>query len=57
MSRDIRGIGFKADCPKCVASKFACDAHYVNIGSPVPNDWTEESRAELKAVLDREFSK
>jgi hypothetical protein len=23
----IRGSGWKADCPKCVASKFTCDEH------------------------------
>ena len=57
MSEDIRGLGFKAECPKCAASKFACDAHYVTIGSPVNYTWTEEDREELKAVLDKEFRK
>lgn len=25
---NIRGSGWQADCPKCVASKFTCDDHY-----------------------------
>jgi len=25
---NIRGRGWKPDCPKCVASKFTCDEHY-----------------------------
>lgn len=25
----IRGIGWRADCRKCVASKFTCDEHFV----------------------------
>lgn len=24
----IRGPGWQADCPKCVASKFTCDEHH-----------------------------
>ncbi|GHH09226.1 hypothetical protein GCM10008023_05610 [Sphingomonas glacialis] len=24
----IRGKGWSADCPNCVASKFCCDEHY-----------------------------
>lgn len=29
MTFDIRGKGWRADCPQCVASKFTCDAHHV----------------------------
>jgi len=25
---DIRGEGYRADCAKCVGSKFTCDEHY-----------------------------
>lgn len=25
---NIRGSGWRADCAKCVASKFTCDEHY-----------------------------
>ncbi len=25
---NIRGSGWQADCPRCVASKFTCDKHY-----------------------------
>lgn len=24
------GTGWQADCPQCVASKFACDAHFIS---------------------------
>jgi hypothetical protein len=27
---DIRGKGWTADCPKCVASKFTCDEHFAS---------------------------
>ena len=57
LSKDIRGAGFNAECPKCVASKFACDAHFVTVGSPVHYKWTESDREELKAVLDEAFKK
>ncbi len=28
LDMNIRGEGWQADCPQCVASKFTCDKHY-----------------------------
>ncbi len=25
---EVRGCGWRSDCPACVASKFTCDEHY-----------------------------
>ena len=31
--KDFRGAGWRADCPKCVGSKFTCDEHFA---TPTP---------------------
>lgn len=36
--RDFRGAGWRGDCPKCVASKFTCDEHFVADISP--SEWS-----------------